>query len=110
VFHGTDDGLSTFVDVHVLNDDAAMPEPGESFHLRRVGAQKLHRERSVRIIRGMTRDLYDPSLHPAGEQPSVESKGPPQGVILDSFAGPVHVEWDTEAALTPLGQCRSSYG
>jgi len=21
-------------------------------------------------------------------------------VILDSFAGPVHVEWDTEAALT----------
>jgi len=24
-------------------------------------------------------------------------------VSLDSFAGPVHVEWDTEAALTPLG-------
>ena len=28
----------------------------------------------------------------------------PQGVSLDSFAGPVRVEWDTEAALTPLGQ------
>ena len=39
-----------------------------------------------------------------GEQPPVEDKGPPQGVSLDSFAGPVHVEWDTEAALTPLGQ------
>jgi len=29
-------------------------------------------------------------------------------VILDSFSGPVLVEWDTEAALTPLGHCRSS--
>src|ERR1039458_4829865 len=26
------------------------------------------------------------------------------GIGLDSFAGPVHVEWDAEAALTPLGQ------
>jgi hypothetical protein len=40
----------------------------------------------------------------AGEQPPIEDKGPPEGVSLDSFAGPVHVEWDTEAALTPLGQ------
>ena len=32
------------------------------------------------------------------------NKGPPQGVSLDSCAGPVHVEWDTEAVLTPLGQ------
>jgi hypothetical protein len=23
----------------------------------------------------------------------VEDKGPPKGVSLDSFAGPVHVEW-----------------
>src|ERR1700693_3951587 len=52
----------------------------------------------------MTHDLSHPCLHPAGEQPPVEDKGPPQGVSLDSFAGPVHVEWDTEAALTPLGQ------
>jgi len=51
----------------------------------------------------MTHDLFYPSLHPAGEQPPVEGKGPLQGVSLDSFAGPVHVEWDTEAALTPLG-------
>ena len=44
------------------------------------------------------------SVHLAGEQRPIEDKGPLQGVSLDSFAGPVHVEWDTEAALTPLGQ------
>ena len=57
-----------------------------------------------RIIRSMTHELSNPSFHPAGEQPPVEGKGPPQGVILDSFSGPVLAEWDTEAALTPLGQ------
>ncbi|HUZ90467.1 MAG TPA: hypothetical protein VMU78_00980, partial [Methylocella sp.] len=31
------------------------------------------------IIRGMTHDLSHPSLHPAGEQPPVEGKGPLQG-------------------------------
>jgi len=51
----------------------------------------------------MTHELSNPSFHPTGEQPPVGGKGPPQGVILDSFAGPVHVEWDTEAALTPVG-------
>ena len=39
-----------------------------------------------------------------GRFPLVEDKGPPQGVSLYSCAGPVHVEWDTEAVLTPLGQ------
>ena len=28
----------------------------------------------------------------------------PGGVDLDSFLGPVRVEWDHEAAMTPLGQ------
>jgi len=49
-------------------------------------------------------DLSDSSLHRVGEQPPVEDDGPPEGVSLDSFAGLVHVEWDSEAALTPLGQ------
>ncbi|HEV2040174.1 MAG TPA: hypothetical protein VGT81_09035 [Casimicrobiaceae bacterium] len=53
---------------------------------------------------GMTHDLPLPRFHLAGDQPPVEESGPPQGVSLDSFAGPVHVEWDTGAALTPLGQ------
>ena len=30
--------------------------------------------------------------------------GPRTGVDLDSFFGPVRVEWDHEAAMTPLGQ------
>jgi len=34
----------------------------------------------------------------------LKTKARQQDVSLDSFAGPVHVEWDTEAALTPLGQ------
>ena len=56
------------------------------------------------IIKGMTQDLSALSAHPAGEQPAVEDNGPPQGLSLDSFAGPVQIQWDTESALTPLGQ------
>jgi len=42
-------------------------------------------------------------VHPAGEQPLMElaATGPS---ILDTFAGPVRVEWDEVSALTPLGQ------
>jgi hypothetical protein len=50
------------------------------------------------------RHLSDLSFHPTGEQPPVVDKGPPQGLSLECFAGPVHVEWDTDASLTPLGQ------
>jgi hypothetical protein len=57
-----------------------------------------------RIIRGMLQDLSAPSFHPTGEQPPVEDTSAPQGVSLDSFSGPVRVEWDTGAPLTPLGQ------
>jgi Transposase DDE domain group 1 len=45
------------------------------------------------------------AVHPAGEQPLVEmSKAP--AVIADTFAGPVHVEWERgdRAEVTPLGQ------
>ena len=55
----------------------------------------------------MPHDLAVSSLHPAGEQSPVECEGLgglPPGVALDSFAGPVHVERDREAALTPFGQ------
>jgi hypothetical protein len=48
---------------------------------------------------------------PAGEQPVVEraSAGPVVAdifdpVVADTFAGPIHVEWDNSAPLTPLGQ------
>lgn len=50
------------------------------------------------------RDLRPSLPHPAGEPSLVEDKGAPPGVKLDSFTGPVRVEWDAGAALTPLGQ------
>src|SRR5208337_587557 len=53
---------------------------------------------------GMTRDSSGFSVHPPGEQSLVVENERPDGVDLDSFFGPVRVEWDYEAALTPLGQ------
>jgi len=48
---------------------------------------------------------------PAGEQPVVERASAGQvvvdifdPVVADTFAGPIHVEWDNLAPLTPLGQ------
>jgi len=52
----------------------------------------------------MTNNILVPVDHPAGEQSPVEDSGLPRGIDLDSFAGPVHVEWDRDAAMTPLGQ------
>jgi Transposase DDE domain group 1 len=52
----------------------------------------------------MTRDSSPSSAHPSGEQSLVVASEPPGGVDIDSFFGPVRVEWDHEAALTPLGQ------
>src|SRR5271166_5395357 len=53
---------------------------------------------------GMTHDLSGFGLHPSGEPSAVADQGPPRGVLVDSFTRPVHVEWDREAAFTPLGQ------
>lgn len=44
------------------------------------------------------------SSHPTGEQLPVERAAPPAGVTVESWAGPVHVEWDVTAPLTPFGQ------
>ena len=38
--------------------------------------------------------------HPAGEQPEVEERS----AVADTFAGRAHIEWDTTAPVTPLGQ------
>ena len=43
------------------------------------------------------------SAHLSGEQSLVVARTP-RGVDLDSFFGPVRVEWDREAAMTALGQ------
>src|ERR1035441_4110588 len=52
----------------------------------------------------MTLNLALSRLHPMGDQSAVVDHGLPPGVNVDSFAGPVHVEWDQDAAMTPLGQ------
>jgi hypothetical protein len=48
--------------------------------------------------------MNDPIFHPAGETETgalVAFAGP---VPVDTFGGRVHVEWDPQAAVTPLGQ------
>jgi hypothetical protein len=52
----------------------------------------------------MMRDSSPLSPHPSGEQPLVVESELPSGVEVDSFGGSVRVEWDHEAAMTPLGQ------
>jgi hypothetical protein len=37
-------------------------------------------------------------------QSAVADHGLPPGVNVDSFARPVHVQWDAGAAMAPLGQ------
>jgi len=41
--------------------------------------------------------------HPAGEHSVVELMGD-QPVRVDTYAGRVHVEWDPDAPVTPMGQ------
>jgi hypothetical protein len=45
-----------------------------------------------------THPVYSP--HPAGEQPLVEEFS----ATAETFAGRVHVEWDSGGQVTPLGQ------
>lgn len=50
-------------------------------------------------------DTTPPSdLHPPGEHALVEATGPAGPATLDTFAGPVRVEWDATSSLTALGQ------
>jgi hypothetical protein len=48
----------------------------------------------------MGTDLSERIPHPLGEQPEVEE----WSAVADTFAGRVHIEWDTTAPVTPLGQ------
>jgi hypothetical protein len=52
----------------------------------------------------MKRDSSAVSAHPSGEQSLVVTTERLEGADLDSFFGPIRVEWDQEAAMTPLGQ------
>ena len=52
----------------------------------------------------MTHDSSSFGPHRPGEQSVVVGNGARAGVDVDSFAGPVRVEWDHEAPMTPHGQ------
>ena len=49
-------------------------------------------------------DLNLPQLaHPTGDLPSVVEAVADGPVVVDTYLGSVHVEWDPEASVTPLG-------
>ena len=51
----------------------------------------------------MNKDIALIKPHLAGEQPLVETM-PDGPVPVDTYAGRIDVEWDPDAAVTPLGQ------
>ena len=44
------------------------------------------------------------SIHPVGESSFPEKKPLCEAIKVDTFAGKVQMNWDAEAAFTPLGQ------
>ena len=52
----------------------------------------------------MSHDSPRLPVHPAGEQPPIEEAAALAPTTLESWAGPVRVEWDSTAPLTPYGQ------
>ncbi len=52
----------------------------------------------------MNRSCLAPSDHPAGERAEVDPSWEGGLVSVDTFGGRVHVEWDSQAPVTPLGQ------
>lgn len=42
--------------------------------------------------------------HPSGEQITESDRSNSEQICVDTFDGKLHVEWDPEAALTPIGQ------
>ena len=52
----------------------------------------------------MSEDISCLPVHPTGDQPPIEPDVSPAPVTLDTWAGPIRVEWDPAAPLTPYGQ------
>ena len=42
--------------------------------------------------------------HPEGEQPLVARNPLSEAIEVDTFAGKLHIEWDSNASVTPMGQ------
>src|SRR6201993_2502560 len=43
------------------------------------------------------------AVHPAGDLPSVVEGAADGPIVIDTYAGPVRIEWDADAAVTALG-------
>src|ERR1700755_2730151 len=43
------------------------------------------------------------AVHPAGDLPSVVEGAAGGPIVIDTYAGPVRIEWDADAAVTALG-------
>jgi len=56
----------------------------------------------------MLKENLPRTVHPAGELPSVAGELADGPVVVDTYAGPVRVEWDADASVTALGHvaCR----
>jgi hypothetical protein len=52
----------------------------------------------------MTQEILPQRLHPLGEILPVDVNAPTGPTTLNTFAGPVNVEWDRSSPLTQLGQ------
>ena len=52
----------------------------------------------------MSQDMPHLPVHPAGDQPAIVQDTALAPATLDTWAGPVRVEWDPTAPLTPYGQ------
>jgi hypothetical protein len=44
------------------------------------------------------------TVHPLGEADRVDNSSLSKAIEVETFAGKVHVEWDSTAAVTPIGQ------
>ena len=42
--------------------------------------------------------------HPKGEREIIEKPPLSEAIEVDTYAGKVEIEWDSEAAVTPIGQ------
>jgi len=51
----------------------------------------------------MLKENLPRTVHPAGELPSVAGELADGPVVVDTYAGPVRVEWDADASVTALG-------
>jgi hypothetical protein len=52
---------------------------------------------------GMTKLNLPQLVHPAGDLPIVVEAVDDGPIVVDTYAGPVRVEWDPEASVTALG-------